>query len=121
MTSPRTRTASKVSKSPPPLPLAPDHWAAIVLQMGLSPRQALIVEWVLRDQSNKQIARIMNLGEPTIKTYLGRIGIRTGTEGRMQLAMHVLVLSHQVLADGLCPPIGGVQPSGCPPRQSRPR
>lgn len=80
----------------PGLPLDSEHWEAIFLSLGLSEQQTRIVELVLRDQSVKQIARIMGITVPTVKTYLQRIGARTGTCGRMQLAMHVLGISHAV-------------------------
>lgn len=88
--------------SVPPLPLQPDHWQAIVAAMGLSEQLARVVELVLRDLSNKEIAAAMNLGEGTVKDYLNRIGQRTGTRGRVQLAVHVLTVSHQVLDEQRC-------------------
>ena len=78
----------------------------MILQIGLSPRQVRIVELVLCDYSTKEIARILRIGVPTIKTQLDRISARTGTRGRMQLAMHVLRLSHEVVSDGKCQPKG---------------
>ena len=80
----------------PPLPLEPEHWAAIVDRMGLSAQQAKVLELTLRGHSTKQTARIMEIAEPTIRTYLERISTRTKTTGRMQLAMHVLAVSHEV-------------------------
>jgi DNA-binding NarL/FixJ family response regulator len=80
----------------PPLPLDDDHWRAIVQAMQLSPQQARIVELVLRGMCDKQIAVAMGIGEPTIRTYLQRISERTQTRGRMELAMRVLAVSHQV-------------------------
>ncbi len=38
----------------------------------------------------------MEISEPTIRTYLQRISARTRTHGRMELAMRVLAVSHQV-------------------------
>lgn len=80
----------------PELPLDSWHWEAIYLSLGLSEQQTRIVDLMLRDQSVKQIARIMGITAPTVKTYLQRIGARTGTRGRMQLAMHILGVSHEV-------------------------
>ena len=106
MASPGTQIASEIPKSPPPLPLDADHWTALIVRMELSSRQARIVELVLCDHSNKEIARILRIGEHTVKTYLDRISARTGTRGRMQLAVHVMVVSHQVHGNGWCPPKG---------------
>ncbi len=80
----------------PPLPLNEDHWQAIVEAMQLSPQQARIVELVLRGMGDRQIATAMEIGEPTIRTYLQRIFRRTNSRGRMELAMRVLDVSHQV-------------------------
>jgi DNA-binding NarL/FixJ family response regulator len=78
----------------PPLPLAPEHWRGIVKSMGLSAQQARIVELVLRGARQKEIADLMRIAEPTVKTYLQRIFVRTKTTNRMQLAMRVLAHSH---------------------------
>jgi DNA-binding NarL/FixJ family response regulator len=80
----------------PPLPLHPDHWQAIYLALRLSPKQAQVVELVLRGLCDKQIAQTMGIGEPTVRTYLDRISARTRTHGRMELAMKVLAVSHEV-------------------------
>jgi len=93
-------------ESLPPLPLDADHWQAIFKAMRLSPQHITVVDLVLRGCETKQIAARMGIGEPTIKTYLQRIFARTGTRGRMQLAMHVLAVSHQVNGNGTCRPNG---------------
>jgi DNA-binding NarL/FixJ family response regulator len=80
----------------PPLPLSDGHWVAIVRSLQLSPRQAKIVELTLRGACNKQIAAAMHITEPTLKTYQQRISVRTRTRGRMELAMRVLAVSHEV-------------------------
>lgn len=64
--------------------------------MGLSSRQAQIAELMLRDLSDKQIAAALKISESTLETHKQRICLRTGIRGRMQLAMHVLAVSHEV-------------------------
>jgi DNA-binding NarL/FixJ family response regulator len=83
----------------PPLPLHPAHWRAIFRVLRLSPKQAQVVELVLRGLCDKEIARAMGIGEPTVRTYFDRISARTRTHGRMELAMKVLAVSHEVAAD----------------------
>ena len=95
MTRPTTIVADYLDTFPP-LPLDDGHWQAIVQAMRLSPQQAKIVELVLRGICDKQIAIAMGISEPTIRTYLQRISARTQTRGRMELAMRVLAVSHQV-------------------------
>ena len=80
----------------PLLPIETAHWLAIVHAMQLSPQQARIVELLLRGMCLKQIAEAMGIGQPTVRTYLDRIFARTGTHGRMELAMHVLGISHGI-------------------------
>jgi DNA-binding CsgD family transcriptional regulator len=79
-----------------PRPFDDAHWAAVFKVMGLSPRQSEIVELTLRDATTKQIEVVLGIKAPTIKEQRERIAVRTGTRGRMQLAMHVLAISHQV-------------------------
>jgi DNA-binding NarL/FixJ family response regulator len=95
MTRPTTTVADALGAFPP-LPLDDDHWRAIVQAIQLSPQQARIVELVLRGLCDKQIAAAMGISEPTIRTYLQRISARTHTRGRMELAMRVLAVSHEV-------------------------
>jgi DNA-binding NarL/FixJ family response regulator len=80
----------------PDLPLSPSHWKAIVHAMRLSPKQAGIVELMLRGMGEKQIALALKIRPSTLRTYLERISARTKTHGRMELAMLVLATSHQV-------------------------
>lgn len=91
-----SRDAARGVESLPPLPLEAAHWQAVCEAMGLSAQQAKVVELVLRSAGQKQIAAALGITEPTLKTYLDRIAARTGTRGRMQLALHVLKLSHEV-------------------------
>jgi len=86
----------------PPIPLSPDHWQAVVDAMQLSPQEARVVELVIRGACEKQVSAALGIGVPTIRTYLTRVAAKTGTHGRMELALYVLGVSHQVIADGRC-------------------
>jgi DNA-binding CsgD family transcriptional regulator len=92
----KSNAAKSVLDSLIPLPLDDAHWNAVVKAMHLSPRQAEIVKLVLRDATTKQIEVVLGIKAPTIKEQRERIAVRTGTRGRMRLAMHVLAISHQV-------------------------
>ncbi len=92
----RSKTSADILGAAPPLPLDAQHWKEIVKKIGLSTRQARIVELMLRDLSDRQIAIVLGISESTIETHKERISHRTGTHGRMQLAMHVLAVSHRV-------------------------
>lgn len=91
-----TKSVARYLESFIPLPLDAEHWQAIVQAMDLSPQQARIVELVLRGMGNRQISIAMEIGEPTIATYLQRIFKRTDSRSRMELAMRVLAVSHEV-------------------------
>lgn len=80
----------------PPLPLAADHWQAIVKEMGLSARQAEIVELVARGASLREISSALEISISTIRTQQERIFDKTGTNTRGELLLRILALSHNV-------------------------
>ena len=90
-------TSGQSKRSAPPLPIDGDHWQAIVEVLELSPQQAKVVELTLRGMSDKEIATALGISEPTLRTYMSRISARTRTRGRMELAMRVLAVSHEVV------------------------
>lgn len=90
---PSSDLASTILASAPPLPLTPDHWQAIVQTIGLSPRQAHIIELMLRDLTDQQIALVLGISESTIETHKLRIRNRTGSSSRVRLAMLVLEIA----------------------------
>lgn len=97
-----TPAATTLAESFPPLPLTPLHWQAVVQAMHLSPQQARIVALVVRGLCDKQIASVLGISEPTVRTYLQRIAARTHTHGRMELALRVLAVSHEVTHSLTC-------------------
>jgi DNA-binding NarL/FixJ family response regulator len=77
----------------PNLPVTDEHWREIVQALGLCERHAKIVELVLCDAGNPEIAAELGIEESTLKTYLDRIWTRTGTRRRMPLAILIWQLS----------------------------
>jgi DNA-binding NarL/FixJ family response regulator len=75
--------------------------------MQLSQRQARVVELLLRGMSEKQIAADLGIKKTTVREYLDRISVRTRTRGRMELAMHVLAVSHEVIRKNKSPQLSG--------------
>jgi DNA-binding CsgD family transcriptional regulator len=96
MIEPRSQAAKIVLDSLPRLPLDDAHWRAIFKAMRVRGRHAEIVELTLRDATAKEIEVVLGIKGPTIKTHRERIKQKTGTRWRMQLAMRVLAISHQV-------------------------
>jgi DNA-binding NarL/FixJ family response regulator len=80
----------------PKLPLNDPHWRAIFSELRLSPQQVKIVNLVLRSAGDREIAAALGLAEPTVRTYLQRIFLRLGVRSRMELAMRILEVSHQI-------------------------
>jgi DNA-binding NarL/FixJ family response regulator len=106
MANKRSESANGSKRTLPALPLADEHRLAIFEVLGLSPRQITIVELMLRDAGNREITTLLGISEGTLKTQQRRIFSRTGTRSRMQLAMRVLTVSHEVMGNGRCRPIG---------------
>lgn len=79
-------------------PLPAKHWKAVCRAMGLSGQLARVVELVLHDLGDQEIADQMGLRLGTVKDYLVRIGRQTGTNGRVQLLIYLLRISHDLLA-----------------------
>ena len=64
-----------------PLPLAADHWQAIADALNLSPRQAEIAELMARGARLKEIASLLGIGVPTVRTQQERIYAKAGVNG----------------------------------------
>jgi DNA-binding CsgD family transcriptional regulator len=90
----------------PPLPLNAVKWRAVCAALRLSPMHARIVELTLRDACNKQISSMLGISDGTLKSHQKCISARTATRGRMQLAMRVLAVSHEIAATDDHPPNG---------------
>jgi DNA-binding CsgD family transcriptional regulator len=80
----------------PSLPLAADHWQAIADALQLSPRQAEIAQLMARGARLKEIASILAIGVPTVRTQQERIYAKIGARGRGDLLLLILDLSHRV-------------------------
>jgi DNA-binding NarL/FixJ family response regulator len=78
-----------------PLPrIEPDCWRAILNVIELSPQQAKILDLLLRGMDDKEIAPVVGIPQSTLRGDIARIFARTGSNNRMELATHVLALSH---------------------------
>jgi len=59
---------------------------------------------LLLGMQDKQIARELDLSVPTIRTYLGRIFLRTGVKDRVGLILTVFTLALAVARRAACHP-----------------
>jgi DNA-binding NarL/FixJ family response regulator len=78
----------------PPLPLPADKFALIVIKLELSRQQARVVELILRNCCDKEIAAEMQLKVSTVRTYLGRLFTRLGVENRLALVLKIFAAVH---------------------------
>jgi DNA-binding NarL/FixJ family response regulator len=78
----------------PELPLPHVLWTQLVEILHLPPRQIRIVELILRNHCDKQIAAALGIKVPTLRTYVQRIYLRMGVSDRQELVLKLFALSH---------------------------
>ncbi len=89
----------KILAAAPPMPMSPRLWQTVVRAARLSPRQARVTELVMRGLGDRQIAVVMGLSEPTVRTYLTRLFKRFHASSRMELAMRIMETALEILLD----------------------
>ncbi len=88
----------------PPTPLACDRdalafpmdsatWQRVADKLGFSPQQTRIVELILCNRQDKEIAAELSLTIPTVRTYLSRAFVRTGVSDRLGLVLRVFSMA----------------------------
>jgi DNA-binding NarL/FixJ family response regulator len=82
----------------PPLPMTDGQWDRLATTLKLSPQQKRIVELILRNRCDKQIASAMQIKKSTIRTYITRVFQRLGVADRHELILLLFAMSH-----GICP------------------
>jgi DNA-binding CsgD family transcriptional regulator len=71
-------------------------WQVVAKTLRLTGQLKLVVELVLRGQSDEQMMEVMGIGYSTLRTYFDRIAVRTGARGRTALLRLILTVSHGV-------------------------
>jgi DNA-binding NarL/FixJ family response regulator len=79
----------------PELPLPAEKWQQLTERLKLPPQQVRIVELILRNYCDKQIAAALGLKVPTVRTYLHRVFERMGVDDRLGLVLRLFALSHR--------------------------
>jgi DNA-binding CsgD family transcriptional regulator len=69
--------------------LSSKEWTRLISDLALSPRQAQIVEHLLHGESDKQIARSLEISVPTVRTHMGRLFHKFGLNDRVELVLYV--------------------------------
>jgi DNA-binding NarL/FixJ family response regulator len=78
----------------PELPLPHALWTQLVETLHLPPQQIRIVELILRNRCDKQIAAALGIKVPTLRTYVQRIYLRMSVSDRQELVLKLFALSH---------------------------
>ena len=65
------------------------EWTSVRESLGLSPRQAQVVEGLLQAKGDKQIAQDIGISVPTVRTYLDRLFQKLDVDDRVELVVHV--------------------------------
>ncbi len=84
----------------PPLPMPRPTWKKIAKKLDLTPQQTRVVELVLRDQSDREIADRLQLTVATVRTHLARTFDRTGTARRLGLVLRIFAMVHGSSPEG---------------------
>jgi DNA-binding NarL/FixJ family response regulator len=88
---PRQLMAAPPAAAPPPAKPAP----ARLTGLGLTPRQADVLELLVAGKSNKAICRELNLAEGTVKTHIAAIFKALSVTSRVQAVLAVSRLREQ--------------------------
>jgi len=65
------------------------EWLEIVNELSLPPRQAEVIKQLLSGRSDKQIATVLQISVPTVRTYLSRLFSRFDVQDRTELVLYV--------------------------------
>lgn len=71
-------------------------WAAVVVELKLSPQLARVVELLLLAKRDKQIAAELGVSKPTVRTYLSRIFIQLGAADRAEVVLRVFAVASRL-------------------------
>jgi len=78
--------------------LSNEEWTRLVRDLTLSPRQAEVIEHLLRGESDKQIARALEISVPTVRTHMGRLFHKFGLNDRVELVLCVFACLRENLS-----------------------
>jgi DNA-binding CsgD family transcriptional regulator len=69
--------------------ISPEAWRGIAYAIGLSQREVEVLQCVVADQHEQDIAATLGLSRHTIRTYMKRIRAKLGTGSRVRLVEKV--------------------------------
>lgn len=77
------------------LPIDVESFERAVAKLALSPRQALIVDLLLRGMRDKQIAAELGSRVPTVRTHMARMFQRLGVADRVELILLIVAAARE--------------------------
>jgi len=69
--------------------LSAEEWMALIRVLRLSPREAMIADLAVGDNSDDTIAQQLGISRHTVHTHLNRTYTKLGVHSRCQLAVHL--------------------------------
>ena len=86
-------------------------WTWLKEDLGLPPRQAEVLRWVLRGMGDKQVACATGISINTVRTHMSRLFSKFGSNDRVELILHMFgylrqyhLQNHRVSASGTSAP-----------------
>ena len=70
------------------------EWMELVKELSLSPRQAQVVKCLFLGHSDKQIALVLQMAMPTVRTHLSRLFSKFDVQDRTELVLYVFHRFH---------------------------
>ena len=79
------------------------EWKELVEGLSLSPRQAQICEKLFCSLSDKQIAHLLKISVPTVRTHLSRLFLKLNVQDRQELIIHFFHYFRKGCRPEICP------------------
>lgn len=83
--------------------LSRNEWASLVEDLSLSPRQMEVIRGLLLGQSDKQIARALQISVATVRSHLCRLFARFGAMDRVEVIVYVFTYLRRKCRSSGCP------------------
>jgi DNA-binding CsgD family transcriptional regulator len=80
---------AKISKLDYGFSISPETWREIAYAIGLSQREVEVLQCLVADQHDNEIAETLGLSQHTVRTYLKRLRAKLGVTSRVRMAERV--------------------------------
>jgi DNA-binding NarL/FixJ family response regulator len=79
--------------------LSEQVWAIARIRLKLTDRETEIARYVLEDLKELAIGQRLGISTHTVHTHIERMYRKLSVSSRMQLAMHILKIQHEIILD----------------------